>query len=145
MKVEVTAKSKMQEIKLIADVDEVVGYFDYDRIEQVMLNILSNAIKYTPENGRIKAFITRNGDHVQIRVDDTGIGISKKHLTRIFDRFYRVDKARSRNLGGTGLGLSIAKEIVDLHQGEIEIDSKVGSGTSIIIRIPIEMELDQTS
>ncbi len=145
VKVEVTAKSKMQEIKLIADVDEVVGYFDYDRIEQVMLNILSNAIKYTPENGRIKAFITRNGDHVQIRVDDTGIGISKKHLTRIFDRFYRVDKARSRNLGGTGLGLSIAKEIVDLHQGEIEIDSKVGSGTSIIIRIPIEMELDQTS
>lgn len=142
MKVEVTAKSKNQQIKFIADVDEVVGYFDYDRIEQVMLNILSNAIKYTPENGRIKAFITQLDDHVQIRVDDTGIGISKKHLARIFDRFYRVDKARSRNMGGTGLGLSIAKEIVELHQGEIEIDSKVGSGTSILVRIP--MEMDQT-
>lgn len=143
MKVEVTAKAKMQEIKLIADVDEVVGYFDYDRIEQVMLNVLSNAIKYTPENGRIKAFITRNGDYVHIRVDDTGIGISKKHLARIFDRFYRVDKARSRNMGGTGLGLSIAKEIIELHQGEIEIDSKVGAGTSIMIRIPIEVDLNQ--
>lgn len=143
MKVEVTAKAKMQEIKLIADVDEVVGYFDYDRIEQVMLNVLSNAIKYTPENGRIKAFITRSGDFVQIRVDDTGIGISKKHLARIFDRFYRVDKARSRNMGGTGLGLSIAKEIIELHQGEIEIDSKVGAGTSILIRIPIEVGLNQ--
>lgn len=144
MKVEVTAKSKNQQIKFIADVDEVVGYFDYDRIEQVMLNILSNAIKYTPENGRIKAFITQLDDHVQIRVDDTGIGISKKHLARIFDRFYRVDKARSRNMGGTGLGLSIAKEIVELHQGEIEIDSKVGSGTSILVRIPMEMDMDQT-
>ncbi|WP_430884458.1 ATP-binding protein [Fusibacter sp. JL216-2] len=144
MKVEVTAKSKNQQIKFIADVDEVVGYFDYDRIEQVMLNILSNAIKYTPENGRIKAFITQLDDHVQIRVDDTGIGISKKHLARIFDRFYRVDKARSRNMGGTGLGLSIAKEIVELHQGEIEIDSKVGSGTSILVRIPMKMDMDQT-
>lgn len=144
MKVEVTAKSKNQQMKFIADVDEVVGYFDYDRIEQVMLNILSNAIKYTPENGRIKAFITQSDDHVQIRVDDTGIGISKKHLARIFDRFYRVDKARSRNMGGTGLGLSIAKEIVELHQGQIEIDSKVGSGTSILVRIPIEMDMDQT-
>ncbi len=81
---------------------------------------------------------------MQIRVDDTGIGISKKHLARIFDRFYRVDKARSRNMGGTGLGLSIAKEIVELHQGEIEIDSKVGSGTSILVRIPMEMDMDQT-
>jgi len=143
MKVEVTAKSKNQQIKFIADVDEVVGYFDYDRIEQVMLNILSNAIKYTPENGRIKAFITQLDDYVQIRVDDTGIGISKKHLARIFDRFYRVDKARSRNMGGTGLGLSIAKEIVELHQGEIEIDSKVGTGTSILVRIPMEMDMDQ--
>ncbi len=140
MKVEVTAKAKQQEIKLIADVDEIVGYFDYDRIEQVMLNVLSNAIKYTPESGRIKAFITKDGEYVQIRVDDTGIGISKKHLSRIFDRFYRVDKARSRNMGGTGLGLSIAKEIVGLHQGEIEIDSKVGSGTSVIVRIPLEVE-----
>jgi len=142
MKVEVTAKSKMQEIKMIADVDEIVGYFDYDRMEQVVLNVLSNAIKYTPENGRIKAFITQTGDYVQIKVDDTGIGISKKHLVRIFDRFYRVDKARSRNLGGTGLGLSIAKEIIDLHQGEIIIDSKVGVGSSIIIRLPLEMELN---
>ncbi len=142
MKVEVTAKSKMQEIKMIAEVDEIVGYFDYDRIEQVMLNVLSNAIKYTPENGRIKAIISRNGDYLNIKVDDTGIGISKKHLARIFDRFYRVDKARSRNLGGTGLGLSIAREIIDLHQGEIIIDSKVGVGTSISIRLPIEMDLD---
>lgn len=140
MKLEVTARAKNQEIKFITEADEIVGYFDYDRIEQVMLNVLSNAIKYTPENGRIKAFISLDGDFVKVRVDDTGIGISKKHLARIFDRFYRVDKARSRNLGGTGLGLSIAKEIVELHQGEIVIDSKVGSGTSIMIRLPLESD-----
>ena len=112
---------------------------DYDRIEQVVLNILSNSIKYTPKGGKVtvSAGIDRARGEVYIKVGDTGIGIPKDDLTRVFDRFYRVDKARSRELGGTGLGLSIAKEIVDAHNGTIEITSEIDRGTEITVRLPI--------
>ena len=111
-------------------------YADKYGIERVVLNILSNAIKYTPEHGTIKVYVGFVYNDAYIKVIDNGIGIPEEDLDRIFERFYRVDKARSRELGGTGLGLSIAKEILDQNKGSIDIKSKVGKGTEVVIRIP---------
>lgn len=101
-----------------------------DRLEQVMFNLLDNAIKYTPENGTVGVFCAEEGDYVKITVADSGIGIPAKDLPRIFERFYRVDEARSREQGGTGLGLAIVKHIVQLHGGEVAVTSEVGRGSS---------------
>lgn len=139
-KLEVTARNKSQTLKLITDCEAIEGTFDRDRIEQVVLNILSNAIKYTPEEGTIKIFASRNADQVLLKFQDTGMGIPEKDINRIFERFYRVDKARSRALGGTGLGLSIAKHIVEVHGGLIRIESKVDEGTTVYVNIPLQPE-----
>lgn len=136
-KLEVTARQKQQTLKLVTDCDDIVGTFDRDRIEQVILNILSNAIKYTPEGGLVKIFASKNADQVLLKFQDTGMGIPEKDLHRIFERFYRVDKARSRALGGTGLGLSIAKHIVEVHDGVIRIESEVDEGTTVFVSIPL--------
>ena len=109
-----------------------------DRIEQVLINIITNAIKYTPQNGTILITTMYMYSSICIKVIDNGIGIPKKNLEHIFERFYRVDKARSRDMGGTGLGLAIAKEIVEAHYGTIEIKSKSGHGTEVIINLPLE-------
>jgi two-component system sensor histidine kinase VicK len=112
-------------------------YADRDKLDQVLDNLLSNAVKYTPEGGSIAVVAQKRKDGmVEIGVADTGIGIPKKDLGRIFERFYRVDKARSRSLGGTGLGLSIAQEIVRAHGGEIEIDSVYQKGTLVSFTLP---------
>lgn len=139
-KLEVTARNKSQTLKLITDCESLEGTFDRDRIEQVVLNILSNAIKYTPEGGTVKIFASRSSDQVLLKFQDTGMGIPEKDINRIFERFYRVDKARSRALGGTGLGLSIAKHIVDVHDGLIRIESKVDEGTTVFVNIPLQPE-----
>ena len=109
---------------------------DRERIEQVLMNVVSNAIKYTPDGGRIVITAGVSGAHVWARVQDNGIGIPEKDLPRLFERFYRVDKARSRESGGTGLGLSIAREILNQHKGEIEIASVSGQGTTVTISLP---------
>ena len=109
---------------------------DRDRIEQVVTNVISNAIKYTPNGETIHVYAGFVLNEIYIRVKDNGIGIPENDLKRIFERFYRVDKARSRAFGGTGLGLSIAKEIVEAHGGTISIESKVGTGTTVLIRFP---------
>ncbi|MGE5654797.1 MAG: ATP-binding protein [Bacillota bacterium] len=111
-------------------------YAAQDKIQQVLINILSNAIKYTPEGGQVFMSLTELTDGVEVVVQDTGIGIPKEDLPRIFERFYRVDKARSRELGGTGLGLSIARQIVENHGGRIRIESEVGQGTAVRIWLP---------
>lgn len=110
---------------------------DKDRIEQVLVNIVSNAIKYTPEHGRIHVECQARLTEAIVTVTDTGIGIPEADLPRIFERFYRVDKARSRKMGGTGLGLAIAREIVEAHGGRITIKSGKGRGTVVRILLPI--------
>lgn len=142
-KVEVTARNKNQNIKLLSEDDSILGCFDYDRLEQVVLNILSNAIKYSVEESDILVYLSSHGDYVNITVKDHGMGIPESDLNRIFERFYRVDKARSRELGGTGLGLSIAKEIVEAHGGIIKITSVVDTGTTVVISIPKEENIDE--
>ena len=112
---------------------------DRARIEQVLMNIITNALKYTPDGGTIEIVSGSSGSkNVFIRIEDTGVGIPPEDLERVFDRFYRVDKARTRESGGTGLGLSIAKDIISLHGGNISIDSKQGKGTSVIVTLPVE-------
>jgi len=110
---------------------------DRSRLEQVMMNIIGNAIKYTPEGGHIRITAGTVGNSVWMEVSDNGIGIPEKDRERIFDRFYRVDKARSRESGGTGLGLSIAKEIVQRHNGTIALAPHEGKGTTVRLTLPI--------
>lgn len=119
---------------------------DEDRLRQILINLLSNGISYTPEGGKVKVQVEalhspadRDNDYERLRltISDSGIGIPKKDLPRIFERFYRVDKARSRVSGGTGLGLSIVKHLVDLHKGTIQVESEVGIGTKFIIDLPV--------
>ena len=110
---------------------------DRARIEQVLINMVSNAIKYTPDGGRIRMTAGAEGSEVWCTVRDNGIGIPAADLEHVFDRFYRVDKARSRESGGTGLGLSIAREIVVRHGGDITIQSRQGRGTTITLRLPV--------
>ena len=107
------------------------------KLQQVLYNVIDNAIKYTPRGGEVNADISHSGKKVIIRIDDTGIGIPAADLPHIFDRFYRVDKARSRATGGTGLGLSIVKQIVQAHGGSITAESTEGEGTTFIIELPI--------
>ena len=106
------------------------------KLEQVLINLLDNAIKYT-DKGKIKIRFSQISNNTLIEIEDTGIGISKEHLSRIFERFYTVDKSHSRQLGGTGLGLSIAKHIVLLHNGRIDVESMPGEGTTFSVWLPV--------
>ena len=124
------------ELRLPDDLPEVRA--DRERIMQVMMNIVSNAIKYTPDGGRIVLSAGREGGRVWMEVDDNGIGIPESDRGRIFERFYRVDKARSRQSGGTGLGLSIAQEIMHRHEGALRLVDKDGPGLTIRMELPIQ-------
>lgn len=129
--------AKKKGLSVRCEIEENLEVFaDRDKMEQVFQNVLSNAIKYTSEGGRIFVKGEKAGNQVCVSVEDTGIGIPKEDLPRIFERFYRVDKTRSRELGGTGLGLSIAREIVLAHDGDIEVQSEPGKGTVVIIKLP---------
>ena len=108
-----------------------------DKLEQVFVNIISNAVKYTDEGGNITIYAGEMYGYVFVKVIDTGMGIPEEDLPYIFDRFYRVDKARSRAAGGTGLGLAIAKEIIEAHGGKISVTSKVGEGTEFTLNLPV--------
>lgn len=116
---------------------------DKDKVAQVLDNIISNALKYSPEGGKVRFELLQKVNILHVRISDEGVGIPKSELTKVFDRFYRVDKARSRKMGGTGLGLAIAKEIVEIHGGEIWADSEEGKGTTVIFTIPLDRQREE--
>ncbi len=129
-------KNISMETKVLPENIKVI--LDRDKIEQVLDNLISNSLKYTSNGGLIKIFAQSVNDKwLEVSVADDGIGIPKKDISRIFERFYRVEKARSRNMGGTGLGLSIAREIIKAHRGDIQLESELGKGTKVTFSIPI--------
>ena len=135
-KLEIEINKKHHKVENLVTANVPLVYADKSGIERVVLNILTNSIKYTKENGSIKIYVGFVYNDAYIKIIDNGMGIPEEDLSRIFERFYRVDKARSRELGGTGLGLSIAKEILDQNNGSIDIKSEAGKGTEVVIRIP---------
>jgi len=135
-KLAIEIKKKQHIVNCFVTADVPLVYADKDDIERVVLNIMTNSIKYTQDGGEIKVYVGFVYNDAYIKIIDDGIGIPEEDLSRIFERFYRVDKARTREMGGTGLGLSIAKEILDKNGGSIDIKSKVGEGTEVVIRVP---------
>ncbi len=136
----IQAETKKQVLDCYVTSNVPMVYADRDGIEQVITNILTNAIKYTPEEGNIKVYMGCVHDDAYIKIIDNGIGIPEQDLPRVFERFYRVDKARSREMGGTGLGLPIAKEVIEANGGSIDMKSEVGKGTEVIIKVPVKEE-----
>ncbi len=135
-KIKMEAQRHEHELIFESDSGMPMFYGDRDRLEQVFTNIITNAIKYTPDGGKIAVSCKMRLTSAIIKVTDNGIGIPAKDMPRLFERFYRVDKARSRKSGGTGLGLAIAKEIIDAHGGKIDIQSVHGNGTTVTIEMP---------
>ena len=123
-------------IRMDIALDELEITADEDLLSQVWMNLIHNSIKFTPQAGSVKVTLHRHADQIEFKISDTGIGISEEDLPRIFERFYKADKSRTRSIEGSGLGLSIVKKIVDLHKGTIEVESKVGRGTTIIVYLP---------
>ena len=126
---EIKAKKRGVSLKLETDFNVQNVFCDKDKIEQVLINLINNSINYGSENGVTKVSLFGSEDHVLIEVEDDGIGISKEHLSRLFERFYRVDKSRARHEGGTGLGLSIVKHIIEAHKQTINVRSETGKGS----------------
>jgi two-component system phosphate regulon sensor histidine kinase PhoR len=131
-------KAKEKDIAILVEIEENMNFMpcNRDRIKQLFINLVDNAIKYT-EKGRVLITCKEEFKWLLITVEDTGIGIESKHIPRLFERFYRVDKGRSRKMGGTGLGLSIVKHITELYSGRLSVESEVGKGTIIKVRFPI--------
>lgn len=129
---EVTFRRKLPRYPIYVTIDQ-------DKLTQVIDNIISNALKYSPEGGLVSFKVEEHGNTIQISISDQGMGIPKKSLDRIFERFYRVDRARSRKMGGTGLGLAIAKELITAHGGHIWAKSVEGKGTTIFFTLPADL------
>ena len=118
------------------ELDPVYVKGDENLMAQIWINLLHNSIKFTPYGGTINITVSDQASEIVCRIADSGIGISEEDKLRIFERFYKVDKARDRNLGGNGLGLSLVKKIVELHKGTIQVESKLGAGTEFILKLP---------
>jgi len=130
-------RAKQTNITLQTYIDEDITLkADREKLKQIFINLLANAISYTLNQGKVTLIVEEKDSDVKITVQDTGIGIHEEDLPRMFERFYRVDKARSRNTGGTGLGLAIVKHIVEAHQGRIFVESKVNEGTTFNVYFP---------
>jgi two-component system phosphate regulon sensor histidine kinase PhoR len=132
-------KLAAKNLKVIVDLtpEALTLRADGTRLEEVLYNLLDNAVKFSRENGQIHLRATPRGPDMVLSVTDSGLGIGKEHVPRIFERFYRADKARSRELGGTGLGLAIVKHIAQLHGGRVEVESELGRGTTIRVVVPL--------
>ena len=118
--------------------DEVQITGNRSRLKQVVVNLLDNAIKYTPDGGHIEVRVARRNGVAILNICDNGIGIPAEALPRIFERFFRVDKARSRESGGAGLGLSIVKSICTAHDGRVEVESREGNGACFTVELPLQ-------
>jgi two-component system phosphate regulon sensor histidine kinase PhoR len=133
----IAPKARESNVALAAAVPATITvHADHDRLAQILINLVDNAVKYTPSGGEVTVRARSTGDQVEIAVTDTGVGIPRADLPRITERFYRVDKARSRELGGTGLGLAIVKHLVLAHGGELTIESEEGRGTTVRVTLP---------
>ncbi len=130
---------------ILKEVDQVCVLGDKDRLKQLILNLVDNALKYTPDGGTVTLSLFKSDGQVEIDISDTGMGIPPEDLPRIFDRFYRVDKARSRKLGGSGLGLSIAQWIARAHGGDVNVTSTVGQGSTFRITLPVFSKADHSA
>lgn len=135
---QILAEKRDIELTTSFDDEELIIEGDEMKIQQVIINIVDNAIKYTPDGGKVWVEAYKGIDSAIIKVSDTGIGIPQEDILKIFDRFFRVDKARSRETGGTGLGLSIAHKIVLMHDGNIHITSKEGKGSTFYVELPLK-------
>ena len=141
-----TCRSKAKEKKIVISHicdPKLTSHFDSSLLEQALVNLLDNAIKYSEPDSAIYLKANLNDAEVKIIVEDRGIGIAKKHLPRLFERFYRVDKARSRNLGGTGLGLAIVKHIAQAHGGNVSVESTLGEGSVFTIHLPTKQKVPE--
>ena len=132
----VSSKCK-KEVEIVQEISDNVGIFmgNEFQLREIFTNLIDNAIKYT-EEGSIHIMCCQHNKELVFEVKDTGIGIGKQHLDRLFERFYRVDKGRSRKQGGTGLGLSIVKHIVERYNGTIRVESNLGEGTTFTVKLP---------
>jgi two-component system phosphate regulon sensor histidine kinase PhoR len=132
-------KIRSKELTFEKIIDPRINTLQGDRfkLEQLLINLIDNAAKYTDE-GKVSVITEKKGNNLRIIIRDTGIGIPQKHLSRIFERFYVVDKSRSRKMGGTGLGLSIVKHIVMQHQGKLKVHSQKNEGTEFVIDLPVK-------
>jgi two-component system phosphate regulon sensor histidine kinase PhoR len=127
-------------INLDVSLNEVSITADEDLLSQVGTNLIHNSIKFTPQDGQVSVGLCQQGDQIEFRISDTGPGISAEDQERVFERFYKADKARTRSNGGSGLDLSIAKKIVEMHKGSIHLESKLGQGTTFKISLPIKQK-----
>ena len=132
------AQADQRKVKLLLDVDQhpIIAKAEANGATTIINNLISNAIHYTPAEGQVTVRTRLNGGRVQIEVSDTGIGISPEQQVRVFERFYRVDKARSRDEGGTGLGLAIVKHLTQAFDGQVELESQIGKGSTFRVFLP---------
>jgi two-component system phosphate regulon sensor histidine kinase PhoR len=124
-----SAQQKNCSLEIVSAHDTIDVYGDRERLKQALINLIDNAIKYNKPEGKVRVISQIVGQQAKISVEDSGIGIEPDHISRIFERFYRIDKERSREAGGTGLGLAIVKHIVEAHGSNVEVQSKIGSGS----------------
>lgn len=136
------SKSQNVQFRRIFPETDLLIEIDTDKLTQVLDNIISNALKYSPDGGNVRFGVTVIAEKIQVMISDDGMGIPQKNVNRIFDRFYRADRARSRAMGGTGLGLAIAKEMIGAHGGDIWAESEEGKGTTIFFTLPYERQED---
>lgn len=136
------SKSQKVHFKRLLPSTDLFVEIDTDKMTQVIDNIISNALKYSPDGGDVRFGVTTSGTFIKVMISDDGLGIPKANVNRIFDRFYRADRARSREMGGTGLGLAIAREMIIAHGGEIWAESEEGKGTTVFFTLPFEQQED---
>lgn len=134
------AETKGVNLIFDTDIEEKYIYCDGEKVERILLNLLSNALKFTPKDGSINVFLADKGTSIEFSVKDTGIGIKDEYKEMIFERFTQVDKSLSRNNEGSGIGLSITKALVDMHHGTIKVNSTLGKGSEFIVNIPVDLK-----